>query len=137
MKSTQQANKQVVLTVIEEVLNLGNFEPVYDLLSDRLVEHDPHQAAGTTAHQSFINAVSMFRTAFPDQRTVVDAQVAEGDRVATRWHMTGTHKGPFMGVEPSGKLVEVTGIFFDTVQDGQIVETWANYDLYGLMQQIS
>jgi steroid delta-isomerase-like uncharacterized protein len=134
---TQSHNKQVVTRIIEEAINGGDFRCLEELFSDSLVEHDPHQSAHAPPLQAFKDAVNLFRNAFPDQHTVVEAQIAEGDLVATRWHMAGTHLGPFMGIQPSGNSVVVSGIFFDRLHNGRLVETWANYDLYGLMQQIS
>lgn len=131
------SNKQVVARIIEEALNHGNFRCLDELFSDALVEHDHHQRTHDSPLQAFKDAVNLFRNAFPDQQTVIAAQIAEGDLVATRWHMAGTHLGPFMGIQPSGNRVEVSGIFFDRLQNGRLVETWANYDLYGLIQQIS
>jgi len=137
MSTPQSRNKQVVSRIIEETINGGDFRCLDALFSDTLVEHDPHQSAHDSPLQSFKEAVTLFRNAFPDQKTVIDAQVAEGDLVATRWHMIGTHLGPFMGIPASGNRVEISGIFFDRLEGGRLRETWANYDLYGLMQQIS
>jgi steroid delta-isomerase-like uncharacterized protein len=137
MSTPQSRNKQVVSRIIEEAINGGDFRCLDALFSDTLVEHDPHQSANDSPLESFKEAVTLFRNAFPDQKTVIDAQIAEGDLVATRWHMIGTHLGAFMGIPPSGNRVELSGIFFDRLEGGRLRETWANYDLYGLMQQIS
>jgi len=137
MATLQSRNKRIVSRIIEEAINGGNFCCLDELFSDTLVEHDPHQSAHDSPLQSFKDAVTLFRNAFPDQKTVIDAQIAENDLVATRWHMVGTHLGTFMGIQPSGNRVEVSGIFFDRLHNGRLLETWANYDLYGLMQRIS
>jgi len=137
MSTQQDRNKQLIRQLIDNALNRGNFKIVDELLAHDLEEHDPHQAVMATPRQAFTSAVNAFRIAVPDQNTVVDEQIAEHNLVATRWHMTGTHKGTFMGAAPTGRRVEVTGIFFDRLENGRIVETWANYDLFGLMQQIS
>jgi steroid delta-isomerase-like uncharacterized protein len=136
MTETERGNKKVIARVIDEVMNEGSLELVDELFSEDLVEHDPHQAGAGTPRQAFVDAVMQFRAAFPDNRMFIDDQVAEGDQVATRWHMTGTHLGEFMGQAPSGRAIEVTGMFFDRLEDGRIVETWANYDLLGLLRQI-
>jgi steroid delta-isomerase-like uncharacterized protein len=136
MSSQTSRNKAAIARVIEEILNQGKFELVGECFSERLVEHDPHQAGAEDPREGFVAAVQMFRAAFPDNYTFIEDQVAEGDRVATRWRMTGTHRGPFMGLEPTGNKVEATGIFFDRLENGRIVETWANYDLHGLLQQL-
>lgn len=62
--------------------------------------------------------------------------MAEGDKVAVRFTITGTHKGEFQGIPPTGKEVFINCINFLTVLDGTIVEEWSNSDMTGLMQQI-
>lgn len=133
----EELNKLVITRAITEVLNAGRFEVVDELFTDDLLEHDPHQRNAVTPKQAFIAAVKGFHSAFPDGRMQIEAQIAEGDLVSTRWSMVGTHQGEFMGVAASNRTVSMTGIFFDRLKDGKIIETWANYDLYGLMQQIT
>jgi steroid delta-isomerase-like uncharacterized protein len=77
-----------------------------------------------------------FATAFPDSRISVDECIAEGDRVVSRWTLTGTHRGEFQGVPATGRAVRFTGIEFNRVVDGRLAEHWAQFDLVGLMGQI-
>ncbi len=86
---------------------------------------------------SFKRAQMQFLDAFSDTRVDVLEQVIEGDRVASRIRMRGTHSGAFMGVAPAGKAVEVLGMRMDRVEDGRIAEHWATIDLLGLLRQIS
>lgn len=76
------------------------------------------------------------RKAFPDCRTRVLTQIAEGDLVATRWEFTGTHKGRYMGLEPSGRTATWTGIQIDRIQNGKIVESWVDWDKYRQFQAL-
>jgi steroid delta-isomerase-like uncharacterized protein len=80
--------------------------------------------------------MSVFTSAFPDARLSVDDSIAEGDRVVSRWTLTGTHRGEFQGVPATGRTVTITGIEFNRVVDGRIAEHWSQFDLMGLMQQI-
>jgi steroid delta-isomerase-like uncharacterized protein len=80
--------------------------------------------------------MSAFPTAFPDAQISVDASVAERDIVVSRWTLTGTHRGEFQGVPPTGKAVTMVGIDFSRVVDGKIDEHWAQFDVIGVMQQI-
>ena len=132
----EKQNKLVIATAIIDVLNKGEFEKVDELFSDKLVEHDPYQTKTKSPKESFIAAVNAFRSAFPDGVMTIEKQIAEGDFVSTRWSKTGTHKGEFMGIPPTNRKITFTGIFFDRLENGKIVETWANYDLFGLLQQI-
>jgi hypothetical protein len=77
-----------------------------------------------------------FRRAFPCFHDSIAIQVAEGDLVVTRFTSTGTHRGTFMGVEPTNKKLVWTGITIDRISGGKIVESWANWDMMGMMQQL-
>ena len=80
--------------------------------------------------------MSAFPVASPDAQVSVDASVAERDIVASRWTLTGTHRGEFQGVPPIGKAVTMVGIDFTRVVDGKIAQHWAQFDVIGVMQQI-
>jgi predicted ester cyclase len=78
----------------------------------------------------------MYLEAFPDTHFTVDAQLADGDYVITRWTATGTQEGELMGLAPSHKRVTVTGITIDRFEGGKVVESWSNWDTMGMMQQL-
>ena len=77
-----------------------------------------------------------FFTAFPDMHVTIEDQIAEGDKVASRLTVSGTHKGDFMGMAPTGKQMMITGIDIVHIKDGKAVERWGNLDDLGLMQQL-
>jgi hypothetical protein len=66
----------------------------------------------------------------------VDEQVAEGERVVSRFTWTGTHRGSFLGILPTGKRVKVWGVVIDVVRDGQLSESRIIMDTFGLLQQL-
>ena len=74
--------------------------------------------------------------AFPDLRTVEADSVKEGDRVAFRWLLSGTHEGEFMGVAPTGRRVEAMGMDIVRLEDGEIVEHWGEFDAVGLLRRM-
>ncbi len=78
----------------------------------------------------------LFRTPFPDARFPLYDLIAEGDRVVARWGLQGSHRAEFMGVPPTGRRVEVTGMVIYRLAGGEIVEYWGNFDTLGLMQQL-
>jgi steroid delta-isomerase-like uncharacterized protein len=84
-------------------------------------------------HKQFFTA---FTSAFPDFRHDIVDLVAEGDKVAVRFNVTGTHKGDLQGIPPTGKKVSFGAMDFITLMDGKIVEDWLSVDMMGLMQQI-
>lgn len=91
------------------------------------------EALGNEAWSGFMQA---FTTAFPDSKIQIEDCAAEGDRVVTRWVLTGTHREGFQGIPASGKMVRVNGIEFNRVVDGKFVEHASQFDLTGLMRQI-
>ena len=74
--------------------------------------------------------------AFPDTVHIVEDQIAEGDRVVTRLRARATFTGELLGISPTGKPVEITGISIHRIAEGKLVEHWASADLFGLMQQM-
>jgi len=78
----------------------------------------------------------MIRGAFPDLRTTVEHQIAEGDTVATRATLRGTHLGPFMGVAPTNQQLTWSVLLMDQIVDGKIVLHYANADWMGVLVKL-
>lgn len=78
----------------------------------------------------------MFKAGFPDLHATVETAIAEGDQVATRGYITGTHKGPFMNIPPTSKSIKVTYTDIWRIENGKAVENWVQMDMLGLMQQL-
>ena len=80
-----------------------------------------------------------FKTAlasFPDYSITIDDQIAEGDKVVTRYTVRGTQEGEFMGVAPTNEPIELIGIDIDRIADGKVVEHWSEADVEDLMVQL-
>jgi len=97
-----------------------------------------HGASGEEIHglKGFKKSMSEFYSAFPDNHFTIDDMVAEGDKVAVRWTLTGTHKGKLSGVPPTNKKMTIWGIAIDRIAGGKFVETWERFDTAGWMQQL-
>jgi steroid delta-isomerase-like uncharacterized protein len=80
--------------------------------------------------------MSALLAAFPDSRFPVDDVIAEGDKVAVRHRLQGTHQADFQGIPPTGKKVEINGIVIFRLENGVIAEAWLNADLMGMLQQL-
>ena len=80
--------------------------------------------------------VSMYRNVFPDLNFTIEDQIAEGEKVGTRWVAYGTHQGELMGIAPTGKRVTVRAFTLQRFSGGKIAEDWAHYDALGMMRQI-
>ena len=75
-------------------------------------------------------------TAFPDGHSAVEDLIAEGDKVVSRYTVRATHRGDFMGVPATGKVVTYTGIYISRFAGGKCVEDWFSGDMLGLFQQL-
>ena len=122
-----------------EAFNSGDLAVADELLDPRGVTHDPALPAeirSLRGPETFKRIVSMYRTAFPDLQMVVDDAIADGDKVAVRWHAEGTHRGQLQGLAPTGKRGSVTGIAIYLWRDGKCVESWTEWDNLGLARQL-
>jgi steroid delta-isomerase-like uncharacterized protein len=81
-------------------------------------------------------SIAALRTAFPDIHFAADDILADGDKVVLRWTCTGTHRGPFLGIPPTGKHVNFIGINIYRLRDGKIVERWAVEDWGSVFRQL-
>jgi steroid delta-isomerase-like uncharacterized protein len=130
-----EENKAIFRRYVEEVGNEGNLDLVDEIFSD-YVSHQPDGSVLERGPEDVKQFMGEFRSAFPDFHTTIEDQIAEGDRVATRWTMRGTHEGEFRGISPTGKQIAVTGIGIFRFSDGKVVESWDNFDQLGMMQQL-
>ena len=133
--STEQ-NKAMDRRVYEEVWNGGSLAVIDELVAANYVDHDQEPPGALEGVEGLKQSVTMYRSAFPDVHFTVEDQIAEGDRVVTRWTARGTHQGAFMGIPPTGKQAMVTGISITRVASGKVVEGWTNFDALGLLQQL-
>ncbi len=122
--------------IAEEAFSSGNFTVIDEFVHPDYVAHDPSVPEAIRGREGVRAFISMYRTAFPDVHLAVEDLVAQGDKVVTRWVGRGTHRGELMGLAPTGRPAVITGITIDRYANGKLVESWANWDTLGLMQQI-
>ncbi len=129
-------NKRLVRRAIEEVWNRGNYARLDELVASDIVIHGATPADDIHGPEGIKQFYDSLRQAFPDLHFTVEDQIAESDRVVTRWTARGTHKGVFQGIPATGKAVALTGIDIDRFASGKVVECWASVDQLGLLQQL-
>ena len=96
--------------------------------------HDaPDQTIGSEGVKA---AVTMFKKALPDAQHKIAFQLAEGDKVVSRYTWSGTHQGEYFGIPATGKQVKWTITTTFRIADGKIRESWINYDRLAIMQQL-
>jgi steroid delta-isomerase-like uncharacterized protein len=108
--------------------------------TDELYSNDfvLHSATGEDMHglKATKKYIAEIFSAFPDIHMTIDDLVAEGDKVAVRFTVTGTHKGEFMGVPATNKKGTMWSIQIDRIARGKFVEGWERSDTLGLMRQL-
>jgi steroid delta-isomerase-like uncharacterized protein len=121
-----------------EIVAKASLETLDDALkevyADDIVMHEPDE--DVWGIEGLTQFVSMIRSALPNLRIMLEDDIAEGDKVVSRWRAQGTHQGELMGIAPTGNEVAITGITIHRIEEGKIVEEWENWDALGLMQQI-
>jgi steroid delta-isomerase-like uncharacterized protein len=120
---------------IFETLSNKNVDALDDLIATDWIDHNlppglPPGLDGTKA------VLGMYTSAFPDLKMTVEDQIAEGNKVATRWTATGTQTGELMGMPATGKQITITGIDITRWSGGKSVEHWAQFDQMGMIQQL-
>ena len=117
-----------------EIVNQRNPDLIDEMYAPDFVWHEPDQdIQGSVEAKQF---VTTFFEAFPDLNVTVEDEIAEGEKIVTRWTMRGTHQGDLEGIAPTGKQIELTGITIHRIEGGKIVEEWVRYVNLGLMQQL-
>ncbi len=130
-----EENKRLARRAFEDLWNQGKLDTVTDLYDANQVSYGLGMdvPAGAEGIKQFI---SIYRTAYPDTHFTIEDQIAEDDKVVTRWTAVGSHQGELMGIPPTGRRVTVTGITINRIVGGKIMETWNNYDALGQLQQL-
>lgn len=128
-------NKEVIHRFYKAV-NTKHREEFNDIVHPNFVNHGG--AAGDIAGpKALIDSLDPFYSAMPDWHVTEDFVLAEGDKVASRGTITGTHKGTFMGIPASNKAVQWTGIIIYRLDDdGKVIERWQDFDALGMLQQM-
>lgn len=136
MTTSQSDNKEIIRRLNEEAWGEGNLDLVDDYVSDGYVEHNSASPEPIRGPEGYRENVEMVRAAFPDMDVTVDDLIQDGDKIAYRYSIVGTHEEPFMGIEPTGVEVEIAGTGIAQIENGQLVEGWSIADVMGTMQQL-
>jgi steroid delta-isomerase-like uncharacterized protein len=123
-----EENKAIARRVYE-IISTGDFERAEEIVNPDVADNEcPLERGRPKLIDTFKETFSEAREAFPDIRVTVEDLVAEGDRVAARVTMRGTHQRDFQGLAPTGKRVQVRAIDMFRISNGKIVEHWGHAD---------
>lgn len=134
--ATADQLKATVREYFERTWGDGDLSVIDEQFADHYVGHVPLQPENVHGPEGFKTMVRTYRTAFPDVEASIEDLIVEGDTVAVRYTWNGTHQGEVMGLEPTGRTVERSGMAFLRFEDGKRVEDWIIEDNLGLMQQL-
>src|SRR5918999_3210274 len=137
-EAVSDENKALARREIEELFNhTGNLEVAEEVYAPDYVGHDPTMPEDVHGIEAARQFAAGMRSAFPDLTCTIEEQIAEGDKVVTRWSASGTHQGETEELgPPTGNRMEITGISIERLADGKGGESWDNYDAMGMMQQL-
>ncbi len=129
-----QDNPTVVQRFVEEVINQGRMDSAAQFVCEDVVEQVPLPGQGPGL-EGLKDILRQMREAFPDLDFSIKEQIAEGEKVVSRFEWTGTHQHQFLGVPATGRPVRVWGVVIDRLEGGRIKDTRILMDTLGLMVQ--
>jgi steroid delta-isomerase-like uncharacterized protein len=119
-----------------EFINSASEKLAHELVSPDAIFHAPVRPEPVVGPAGYLMIIGMMRSGFPDVQWTLEEQISEGDKVAARFTMRGTHQGQFMGVAPTGKQVTIQALNIYHLTNGQIIKEYAQPDVLGLLAQI-
>ncbi len=126
--------KALVRRFIEEVINRGHTKLLPELVAPDHVRHAPD--GDLYGPEGVRIDLAEWRVGFPDLELIVEDLLADGDRVASRFVLRGTHTGPWLGLAPRGRAVVVSGMGLDRITGDQLAESWLSLDGLTLLRQL-
>jgi steroid delta-isomerase-like uncharacterized protein len=129
-----EQNKALVRRYLEQTVNERNAAAIDELTSADYVGH--MSGAPPLDRATHKQLLAGFQAAFPDLRVAIEDLIAEGDKVVNRATYSGTHRGDFQGIAPTGKQFTIAGINVSRIADGKVVEDWTVLDMLSMLQQI-
>ena len=131
-----ECNKKTALRWSQELWSQGNLTTADEIIAPDYVRHDPGDPFPAHGPDDVKRIVTMLREMLPDFRIEVQALVAEGDLVVSRYTATATDTVGYMGMPPTGKTIRTTAIQMFRFSNGKIVESWAARDDLGTLRQL-
>lgn len=128
-----EENKQLARNFFEQIWNQKDESAIDRFIPENAQGNDPDFGAG---REGFRGQWRQWIAAFPDLHFEIVDMIAEGDKVLTRWVLTGTHQGEYLDAAPTGRQIRVEGMSLDRIEDGWVAEGFDGWDNYGFRKQL-
>ena len=129
-------NKALVRRFYKEAWANGELEVIDEVFANDYVRHDLRSTQALPGPEGMKRITADFRSAFPDLRFEVEIVIAEDEFVAARWTASGTHRGAWGAVGPTGRSATFSGVNIFRFENGKVAELWNHRDDLGLMEQV-
>lgn len=138
MSTREAQNKTTAGRWFSDIITQGKLAVADEIFAADHVIHDPHAPPGgwPNGPEGPKMVATVFGGGFSDWNITLEDQIAEGDRVATRWTASAKNTGSVLDLPPTGKTIRVTGVNVARFAEGQIAESWFNFDMLTLLQQL-
>ncbi|MGI0148958.1 MAG: ester cyclase [Thermoplasmata archaeon] len=133
---TSQTNEATIRRFYDEVVTRGKMSVVDEITDRSFVDHEPPPPGFKSGIEGTKQLLNAMRTGFPDLQAAVNEVIPHGDKVVARTTWSGTHKGTFMNIPPTGKRVSFDVIDIVRFSGGKAVEHWGVTDNLGLLTQL-
>jgi predicted ester cyclase len=122
--------------ILYDMFTSGNFDGIEHLVSPHMVIHGASSGPGVRGPKLYRNMIESFRAAFSDIELTIVEMIEDGDRVAVRFHLSGTHTGELSGMPPTNRSFHITAFDIVRFEAGQAVEHWGQSDDLSMLQQL-
>jgi steroid delta-isomerase-like uncharacterized protein len=129
-------NKAIIHRLYDEVWNERKVEVIKEIISPSHALHGPTFSGSSIGPEAYKRNVLAFLAGYPDLRFTIEDTIAENDKVVACWTISGTHRGDYEGIPATNKEVSVDGITIHHIADGKIMDSYINWDVLGMMQQL-
>lgn len=127
------SNKQIARNFFDQIWNKKDESAIDRYIAPDAKGNDPDFGSG---REGFRKNWREWVEAFPDLHFEIVDLVSEDDKILTRWVLTGTHKGEFLGAAPTGKKISVEGMSLDRIENGMVAEGFDGWDNYGFRKEL-
>jgi steroid delta-isomerase-like uncharacterized protein len=129
-------NFQTVIDSLVELWNTGNPELAKQLYQAGAERLDPNQPQPSRGPEEIARYVAEVRAGFPDFELQINDTVAQNNRLALHWTCTGTHRGEFQGIAPTGRRINISGLSMERIENGKLAEDRVYFDRLTLFEQL-